>query len=66
MEIKDLQEDKLVVRKMVYVVVIILLFELLLALISIYIGSMYPYFQGDGITGLIIWMLMPKHLIHHA
>ena len=54
MEIKDLQEDKLVVRRMACLAVIILLFELLLALISIYIGSMYPYFQGDGITGLII------------
>tara|TARA_B100001059_G_C17734819_1_gene528252 strand:- start:192 stop:356 length:165 start_codon:yes stop_codon:yes gene_type:complete len=54
MEIKDLQEDKLVVRKMACLAVVILLFELLLALISIYIGSMYPYFQGDGIIGLII------------
>ena len=54
MEINNLREDKLVVRKMAYVAVIILLFELLLALISIYIGSMYPYFRGEGIAGLII------------
>ena len=54
MEIIDRTEDSLVVRKMVYVSISILIFELLLALISIYIGYMYPYFRGTEIAGLII------------
>jgi len=49
----DPQEDKLVVKKMFYLAITILLLELLLVLISIYIGSMYPYFKGAEITGLI-------------
>ena len=53
MEITDRAEDSLVVRKMVYVAILILVFELLLALISIYIGYMYPYFYDAEITGLI-------------
>ena len=53
MEMTDTAEDSLVVRKMAYVALLILIFELLLALISIYIGFMYPYFYDAEITGLI-------------
>jgi len=54
MEMTDTAEDSLVVRKMAYVALFILIFELLLALISIYIGYMYPYFRGTEIAGFII------------